>query len=143
MPPSCALLGGFAIGAPSRVATWRCYGNVTRTPNVSEYMLVLVLCLVRFVMDLLYNKLYNKILNKSTTNRRSTINPKHLDMSRCCTTSTTSPQRIYNKSKQRSFDFDLLWTCCSTAANHGTDHSNEAISRTYDVDPDVDWVKSV
>ena len=101
MPPSCALLGGFAIGA--RVALlWQHYGNagqssavirqahrtphacrtrtlrmpaktplagdkidgpaacavpfrpycggvVTRTRNVSEYMLVLALCLVRLV----------------------------------------------------------------------------------------------
>jgi len=28
----------------------RCYGNITRTRNVSEYMLVLALCLV-FVFD--------------------------------------------------------------------------------------------
>ena len=35
----------------------RCYGNITRTQNVSEYMLVLALCLVRLVVDLLYNKL--------------------------------------------------------------------------------------
>jgi len=41
MPPSCALLGGFAIGA--RVA---CYGNITRTRNVSKNMLVLALFLV-------------------------------------------------------------------------------------------------
>jgi len=39
MHPSCALLGRFAIGL-------RCYGNITRTRNVSEYMLVLALCLV-------------------------------------------------------------------------------------------------
>ena len=26
----------------------RCYGNITRTQNVSEYMLVLALCLVLF-----------------------------------------------------------------------------------------------
>jgi len=41
MPLACALLGGFAISA--RVG---CYGNITRTRNVSEYMLVLALCLV-------------------------------------------------------------------------------------------------
>jgi len=40
MSPCFALLGGFAIAA--RLAT--CYGNITRTRNVSEYMLVLVLC---------------------------------------------------------------------------------------------------
>ena len=28
---------------------WRCYGNITRTRNVSEYMLVLALCLVSLV----------------------------------------------------------------------------------------------
>jgi len=27
----------------------RCYGNITRTQNVSEYMLVLALCIVLFV----------------------------------------------------------------------------------------------
>ena len=99
MPPSCALLGGFAVGA--RVASWQhwkcvaepsgnppgprhaarmphthtthagedslagdkinapaacavpfrpyCGGVVTRTRNVSEYMLVLALCLVHNV----------------------------------------------------------------------------------------------
>jgi len=41
MLPSCALLGGYAIGA-----RLPCYGNITRTRNVSEYMLVLDLCLV-------------------------------------------------------------------------------------------------
>ena len=45
MPPSCALLVGFAIGA--RV---RCYGNITLTRNVSEYMLVLALCLILLVL---------------------------------------------------------------------------------------------
>jgi len=43
MPPSCALLCGFAIG--ERVAL---LCNITRTRNVSEYMLVLALCLVGF-----------------------------------------------------------------------------------------------
>jgi len=43
MPPSYALFGGFAVGA--RVGL-RCYGNITRTRNVSEYTLVLALCLV-------------------------------------------------------------------------------------------------
>jgi len=27
----------------------RCYGNITRTQNFSEYMLVLAVCLVRLV----------------------------------------------------------------------------------------------
>jgi len=40
-PLSCALLGAFAISA-----RLRCYGNITRKQNVSEYMLVLALCLV-------------------------------------------------------------------------------------------------
>jgi len=47
MPPSCALLGGFAIGA--RVAL---LSNITRTRNASEYMLVLALCLVVFAFKL-------------------------------------------------------------------------------------------
>ena len=43
MPPSCALLGGFAI------KTWvALLCNITRTRNVSEYMLVLALYLVCF-----------------------------------------------------------------------------------------------
>jgi len=42
----CALLGGFAIGA--RVAL-RCYGNITQKRNVSEYVLVLALCLVKII----------------------------------------------------------------------------------------------
>ena len=28
--------------------------------------------------------------------------------------------------------FDLLWICCSAAASHRTDHSNEPINRTHD-----------
>ena len=50
MPPSCTLLGGFAIGL-------RCYGNITRTRNVSQYMLVLTLCLVVLVVDCVADKL--------------------------------------------------------------------------------------
>ena len=41
MPPSCALLGGL-----QSVHGLRCCGNITRTRNVSEYMLVLAACLV-------------------------------------------------------------------------------------------------
>jgi len=100
MPPSCALLGGFAVGARDALL-WQHYGNawqspavirqahrtphtlrmpakiplsgdkidtpaaaaapfrpycgsvVTRTRNVSEYMLVLALCLVRSVVPVL------------------------------------------------------------------------------------------
>ena len=39
----CALLGGFAIGARHGL---RCYGNITGTRNVTEYMIVLALCVV-------------------------------------------------------------------------------------------------
>ena len=42
-PPSCALLGRFAIGHGLH-----CYGNIMRMQNVSDYMLVLALCLVTF-----------------------------------------------------------------------------------------------
>ena len=51
--PGCNLRSG--TGCPLVVHYWadlqsghelRCYGNVTRTQNVSEYMLVLALCLV-------------------------------------------------------------------------------------------------
>ena len=47
MPPGCALLGGFAIGA--RVALL--HGNITPMRNVSEYIhaRVLALCLVSSV----------------------------------------------------------------------------------------------
>jgi len=49
MAPSCQLLGRFAISA------WvACYGSVKPTRNVSEYMLVLVLCLVAVVAESLY-----------------------------------------------------------------------------------------
>ena len=41
---SFVLLRGFAISAHGL----RCYDNITQTRNVSEYMLVLVLCLVLF-----------------------------------------------------------------------------------------------
>jgi len=53
MPPSCALLGGFAIG---------CCGNITRTRNVSEYMLVLAVCLVIIVVALVCALILFKIL---------------------------------------------------------------------------------
>ena len=42
---SCALLGGFVLGAQ----VLRCCGNITRTRNVSDYVLLLALCLVRNV----------------------------------------------------------------------------------------------
>jgi len=51
--PGCNL--GNGMGCPLVVHYWavlqsvnglRCYGNITRTRNVSEYMLVLALCLV-------------------------------------------------------------------------------------------------
>ena len=64
--------------------------------------------------------LCNRINYKSTTNRKSTTNPQHLE--KCDT-------MIHNKWKQCSLDFDLLWTCCSV--NHKTDHSNQPINRTY------------
>jgi len=35
----------------------RCYGNITRTRNVSEYMLVLALCLVLFLVFKIFDKL--------------------------------------------------------------------------------------
>jgi len=60
--------------------------------------------LIQFVVDLLHNKLYNKskanpqqTYNESRTNRNSTPNPQHLDMSRCCgfiVDSTVNPQQI-------------------------------------------------
>jgi len=38
----------------------RCYGNITRTRNVSEYMLVLALCLVvDFVVQLVVEQICN------------------------------------------------------------------------------------
>jgi len=52
------LLGGNGRGYPVVVHCWvdlqslhglHCYGNITRTQNVSEYVLVLALCLVCFV----------------------------------------------------------------------------------------------
>ena len=36
----------------------RCYGNITRTRNVSEYMLVLALCLVFFIFFARCEKLF-------------------------------------------------------------------------------------
>jgi len=38
----------------------RCYGNITRTQNVSEYMFVLVLCLVCTVV--LYGTLISRVM---------------------------------------------------------------------------------
>ena len=40
----------------------RCYGNITRTRNVSEYMLVLALCLVTFV-DHVKERSSNRLTN--------------------------------------------------------------------------------
>jgi len=54
--PGCNL--GSGRGCPLVVHCWAdlqsvyglpCYGNITRTRNVSEYMLVLAVCLVIFV----------------------------------------------------------------------------------------------
>jgi len=55
--PGCNL--GSGRGCPLIVQYWadlqsvhglRCYGNITRTRNVSEYMLVLALCLVAMLL---------------------------------------------------------------------------------------------
>ena len=55
--PGCSL--GSGRGCPIVVHHWadlqlvhglRCYGNITRTRNVSEYMLVLALCLVEIMV---------------------------------------------------------------------------------------------
>jgi len=45
MPPNCAVLADL-----QSVHGLRCYSNITRTPNVSEYMLVLALRLVVFLL---------------------------------------------------------------------------------------------
>jgi len=47
----------------------RCYGNIARTQNVSEYMFVLALCLI---VDLLGTSCSCRFV------------AQHLDMSRCC-----------------------------------------------------------
>ena len=57
MPLSCALLGVFAIGHGLH-----CYGNTTRTRNVSEYMLVLALCAV--IVDVVIIHFFSR--NKDT-----------------------------------------------------------------------------
>ena len=60
---------GSGRGCPLVVHYWadlqsvhglRCYGNITRTRNVSEYMLVLALCLVNFSYAT-YMYLYNSV----------------------------------------------------------------------------------
>jgi len=45
MPTSCAVLADLQL-----VHGLRCFGSITRTRNVSEYTLVLALCLVLFVL---------------------------------------------------------------------------------------------
>jgi len=47
----------------------------------------------------------------------STTNPQHLTCQDVVDFLWTV-QLIHNKLNQRSFSFDLLWTCCSVAANH-------------------------
>jgi len=59
----------------------RCYSNITRTRNVSEYMLVLALYAL---FDLLYDTLYDKIHDESIQLIESGY--------------TASPQKIRNKS---------------------------------------------
>jgi len=58
MPPSCALLGDL-----QSVHGLHCYGNTMQTRNVSEYMLVLTLCLVNIVNEsmILFNKVYQVV----------------------------------------------------------------------------------
>jgi len=48
----------------------RCYGNITRTRNVSEYMLVLALCLVRVNYVCYTTKQHYYILDYVRTNWR-------------------------------------------------------------------------
>jgi len=52
---------------------------------------------LRLAVDLLYNMLYKQqvVWHKSASSRRSTTNPEHPNMSRCCRTCcTTNPQQI-------------------------------------------------
>jgi len=97
-------------------------------------------------VGLLYNELYNKsTTNPQQIHDKSTTNPQQIES--CATNlqqvhnksgvynkSTTSRhvEMLYNKSKAGSksttnpqqieameFSYDLLWICCSDAANHG------------------------
>jgi len=77
--------------------------------------------LFRLVVDLLQNKLYDRIRNKSTRNlqqiescttspqesttiRKSTTNPKHLDISTCCATN-----RRLQQVPARQIEWGLFW----------------------------------
>jgi len=51
----------------------RCYGNITQTRNVSEYMLVLALCLVIVV-----SAIWHLLLQHLLPTRKAAFTPHHL-----------------------------------------------------------------
>jgi len=68
---------GSGRGCPLVVHCWtdlqsvhglRCYGNITRTRNVSEYMFVLALCLVLFVGHIVFIVTVAGIKEKKSVN---------------------------------------------------------------------------
>jgi len=79
MPPSCALLGGFTIGA--RIALLA-YDNITR--NVSEYMLVLALCLVCFCCGVTIEESYRPIVSDGGPDPPTEIDTSDLPKVGCC-----------------------------------------------------------
>jgi len=87
--PGCNL--GSGTGCPPVVHYWadlqsvyglRCYGNLTRTPNVSEYMLVLAVCLVKFVLSLFIYCMLPFSANKDYNNHYGRLLKRLLDKMR-------------------------------------------------------------
>ena len=90
--------------------------SVSFLPRVMQLVSLKSNSTIRFVIDLLYNKLYNK----STKNPRQIYNKSKAvqqihNKSTTNLASTTNPQQI----EAMEFSYDLLWICCSVAANHG------------------------
>ena len=80
--------------------------------------------LIRFVAQ----QAVQQVHNKSTTNRKL----YNKSMWRYCTTNQkppASPQQI----EEMEFSYDLLWICCSVAANHGRELTWHHIWRVVDV----------
>jgi len=109
MPPSCALLGDL-----QSAHELCCYDNITRTRNVSEYMLVLALCLViysiscGFVVQQAVGLQQNP--QKIYTSNRRLHNKSRTDLYNKCTTNRTVVQQVHNIPQNPT-------ACCTTTQN--------------------------
>ena len=120
----------------------RCYGNITRTRNVSEYMFVLALCLV-FVCNFVKNQLiFNAVFSVRFWNEqymwRREIHPPHLINVAILPCESRNTE---NACKTAAFNvnYKIAVTCTklrwkfhkSLPVNHINEHSFQSVQSVY------------